>query len=66
MQSTYGTAPMATDEQSLKTWRIQVTVKQKPNSKLGNSMAEAIYLLQQHLKEHYYIDLIDIKESTSE
>jgi len=66
MQTTYGNAPIATDEQSLKIWRIEVTVKQKANSKFGNSMAEAIHLLRNHLQEHYYIDLIDIKENTNE
>ena len=66
MQDTYGDAPMATDEQSLKTWRIQVSLRQKVNAKFGNSLAEAIHLLRTELKENYYIDLIDIKEITNE
>ena len=65
MRETYGSAPMATDEKSLKTWRIEITVRQKPKSKFGNSMAEVIHLLHKHLIEHYYIDLIDIKESSN-
>jgi hypothetical protein len=66
MKDTYGDAPMATDEQSLKTWRIQVSLRQKVNAKFGNSLAEAIHLLRTELKENYYIDLIDIKEITNE
>jgi hypothetical protein len=66
MQTTHGKAPAATDEQSLKTWRIQVTLRQKIKSPFGNSMAEAIHLLRNELKEHYYIDLINIEEIESE